>query len=420
MSRTLYGFSDNDNISRSIGNLEFEVKLLESSGGYLYAGLPKFKALFGRDSLTTGWQLIDWRKEIAMSSVRALMRLQGEKFNPKIGEHPGKIPHEYFDSHSEYAERKMDIPWLPKGPNYFSVDSTPLFVIVTSMLMERFPKFATAEVRNSVIKSLMFLVGNIKKNDLLTYEKALGGMGIQSQSWRDGIGDILDRLKSPVATIGVQGYLFHALNLGLRLLAASGSENNDLKMQLRKHLSNLPATLDNYFWSEEDSYFFLAFDGDGVAEKAITSDPGHLIFSGILSKRREMDVIDILFDSDLLTDYGIRTLSKKDKRFDEKAYQRGSVWPQDNWIIAQGLKMRGYYNRYKEIREKLLFAYEEMGKMPEYFGVDNEGRLLPTEKMRIRPCYPQSWSTGAIISFLLDKMNEVEKRSGDEQNGSKT
>jgi len=50
-----------------------------------------------------------------------------------------------------------------------------------------------------------------------------------------------------------------------------------------------------------------------------------------------------------------------------------------------------------------LAAYDKMGRMPEYFGVNRRGMLMSGNEMRIGPCYPQAWSTGAIINFLLDR-----------------
>lgn len=389
----------------NLKELEQEIELLKSPKGYLYAGLPKFKALFGRDSLITGWELMEWRGDFPNNAVRALSELQGRRTNLKTGERSGKIPHEHFDSYSEYIKRKREVKWIPKGPNYFSVDSTPLYVIVACLQLEHFPRSIKGEIQDSIVKALKFLVDNAGLTGFLTYEK--NDSTLQSQSWRDGIGDILNRLKSPVATVGAQGYLFKALDSGLDLTKGDRRHQSELMMSMKQHISDLPDLLETRFWIDENSYYALATDGDGVAERAITSDPGHLLFSGVLSKRRERDVIDALFDSDMITDYGIRTLSTKDRRFDAKAYQRGSIWPQDNWIIAGGLKSRGYLNQYREIREKVLYAYERMGKMPEYFGVDRGGKLIPAREMRVVPCYPQSWSTGAIISFLIERESEV-------------
>jgi glycogen debranching enzyme len=100
-----------------------------------------------------------------------------------------------------------------------------------------------------------------------------------------------------------------------------------------------------------------------------------------------------------MTDYGIRCLSSEDRNFDPRAYQRGSVWPHDNWIIAIGLKECGYDREYEELRDKLIMASEILGGLPEYFGVAQDGQILPTSRMRIKPCFPQAWSTGALHYF---------------------
>ena len=88
----------------------------------------------------------------------------------------------------------------------------------------------------------------------------------------------------------------------------------------------------------------LATDGDGVLNRTVTSDPGHLLLSGVLNKKQQTDVVERLFEPDLMTDYGIRCLSLNDANFDSRAYQRGSIWPHDNWIIARGLRENGFKN----------------------------------------------------------------------------
>jgi glycogen debranching enzyme len=39
--------------------------------------------------------------------------------------------------------------------------------------------------------------------------------------------------------------------------------------------------------------------------------------------------------------WGIRTLSSKNPAYDPLDYQNGSIWPQDNGIIAAGFKRYG-------------------------------------------------------------------------------
>lgn len=66
------------------------------------------------------------------------------------------------------------------------------------------------------------------------------------------------------------------------------------------------------------------------------------------------------------TSYGIRTHSTKEPDFDYQSYHLGSVWPHDNWIIAQGLKQLGYQNEYQKVKEGVLAAYKEFGLFPSF------------------------------------------------------
>lgn len=388
-----------------IMKIEEEISSLKAKAGYLYAGYPKFWGLFGRDSLISSWELLDYDPKIAINTLIALSSLQGNEINLSNGEYPGKIPHEYYDDNTIYNQRKKEIPWLPRGPNYFSVDSTPLFIILVSRVKSKVGDRLMVKFRKATESALIFMFDYAFKGHFLAYEKAMAGSGLQSQSWRDGIGDILDRLKSPVFTVGVQGYAYYALEQAKKIITAgrhnSKFENKDIPRIIDAKMLEIKENLNSYFWLDETSYYALAFDGDGVAERAITSDPAHLLFSGILSRRHERDIIDRIFEDDMITDYGIRTLASSDSNFDAKAYQRGSIWPQDNWIIAEGLRQRGYLNEYSDLRGRLISAYDDMGKLPEYFSVTKNGKLLVDNALRVTPCYPQAWSSGAIIDFLL-------------------
>ena len=391
-----------ENVKKKLGK---EISLLRSKEGYLYAGFPKFRALFGRDSIISSWELLDYDPEIAIKTLNALASLQGKKVVAETGEYPGKILHEYYDDPAVYEARREAIPWLKRGPSFFSVDSTPLFIILFFELRQRKKKAFSKQLLTAVDNALAFLLNYGFRGYFLGYEKALIGAGLQSQSWRDGIGDIMDRLKSPVYTVGVQGYAYYAL-VKMKEIMQGGLYKSSKNLaetleNTERHIRDLRENLDSYFWIDETSYYALAYDGDGVAETAVTSDPAHMLFSGILSRKREKEIIGGIFEDDMMTEFGLRSLSSRDPRFDAKAYQRGAIWPQDNWIIAMGLKRRGYLKEYREIRERIIAAYTKMGKMPEYFSVTQGGSLI-YDNLRIAPCYPQAWSTGAMMSFFLE------------------
>ncbi len=381
-------------------NLMEQLRMLRSPEGWLYAGLPKFRAIFGRDSIISSMEYLGADNSIAASTLLALMRLQGKKYDPVSMECPGKIIHENQTDPALIESRSRTVPWLKSGKNYFSVDSTPLYVILAEMLYSVEKEAMSQEIGKSVAEALSWIIRDGMNGSFLSYRKPPQDSGLLSQSWRDGIGSMLEQMKSPVSVIGVQGYAYRALRKTRELFPGEFLEDHStLTEAIDDALSFLQENVYDYFSLYDENYLGLAIDGDGVLNQAITSDPGHLLFSGILTRSQEESIVGRLFESDLMTDYGIRCLSSKDRNFDPRAYQRGSVWPHDNWIIAIGLKECGFSKEYAELRERMIRASEFIGGLPEYFGVSLDGHILQTSRMRIKPCFPQAWSTGALHYF---------------------
>ena len=55
------------------------------------------------------------------------------------------------------------------------------------------------------------------------------------------------------------------------------------------------------FWFEEESYYYLALDKNKNPRKTVSSNPGHLFFTGILSAQVLPRIVKRLFQSDLFT-----------------------------------------------------------------------------------------------------------------------
>lgn len=382
-----------------IGRLKDELDALRSDEGMYYAGLPTYKAFFGRDSLITAMELLDYDRNNAISTIQLLKNFQGQKTNLETMEETGKIFHEMQIDKALVSVRSVDVPWLKAGVNYFSIDSTPLFLILGTLLYQRGKKFLEDEgIRDSFIFSAQWLMSQMWGKRYLSFSKPSKGKGLQTQSWRDGSGDFLDSMISPLSVIGVQGYAYSVFSQSLEFLRACGATDEFLEK-----MSEMAENMKSYIFKDFNipglNYPALAMDGKGKLNKSITSDPGHLIFSGILEKDQEESVIGYLMGSDLFTEYGIRTLSVTDPAFDPFAYQRGSVWPHDNWIIACGLRKRGYKSEYDEIKNRILAISDAMDGLPEYVGVDEKGVLINPDRMKVKSCKPQSWSTGAEIFF---------------------
>jgi glycogen debranching enzyme len=50
-----------------------------------------------------------------------------------------------------------------------------------------------------------------------------------------------------------------------------------------------------------------------------------------------MAITERLLKRDMFSGWGIRTLSRKEKVYDQAIYHNGSIWPRDNALILAGL-----------------------------------------------------------------------------------
>ena len=369
-----------------------EIRQLKDKKGFIRAGLPRFNRLFGRDSLIAAWQLLDKNPGICQATLEILSQYQGKIFNDEREEEPGKIIHETDLEKSHHPENSYPLPY------YGSIDSTPLFLILFSFYYKKTKnlKFLNSRWEN-ILRAINWIeeCGDKDKDLFLEYQRK-NPKGLFHQGWKDGFEDHL-KIEPPVAIAEIQGYQ----HLALREVAylAEIKKDWDLVDKLEERAWELKKKFNQDFWMAPKNYFALALDGKKQQRKAITSNSGHLLFTGVLRDEKIDFVVKRLFQDDLWTPFGIRTHSTLEPDFDPKSYHLGSIWPHDNWIIAQGLKKLGYEKEYQKIKKAILLAYERLGFLPEFYGVVN-GEI--TLEMKKTPCYPQAWSSGALFNFLSE------------------
>ena len=151
---------------------------------------------------------------------------------------------------------------------------------------------------------------------------------------------------------------------------------------------------------EDGQYFAVALDPDGRQVDTLTSNNGHLLWSGIVDKSKAKAVVGHLLGKRLFTGWGVRTLAEGEARFNPIGYHVGTVWPFDNSFIALGLRRYGYKDEAAQIAEGILQAAEFFdGRLPEAFG----GYPRSWTKYPVQyptACSPQAWSTGAPLLLL--------------------
>jgi glycogen debranching enzyme len=97
----------------------------------------------------------------------------------------------------------------------------------------------------------------------------------------------------------------------------------------------------------------------------------------------------------------VRTLSSAHVAYNPVSYQRGSVWPHDNAIIANGCARYGLGDAAGRIARALFDAAERFryGRLPEVFGgLERDAGSFPVQYLGAN--VPQAWASGAVIHLV--------------------
>ena len=223
------------------------------------------------------------------------------------------------------------------------------------------------------------------------------------EGWKDS-GDAIvypdgSLVEPPIALCEVQGYVYDAWRQAAGIYEILG--NPDRAKELQQKADDLYQRFNDRFWMEEEGFYCLGLDSEKQQIRAIASNPGHLLWSGIVPPERAKRLVARLFQPDLWCGWGIRTLSSKNPAYNPISYQLGSVWPHDNGFIAAGLKRYGYHAEANRIAEGIFAAasYFEAGRMPELFaGIERQAESFPVPYPDAN--IPQAWAAGSIFFFI--------------------
>jgi glycogen debranching enzyme len=366
----------------------------------LAAGLPWYMALFGRDNLITAYQCCYAVPSLAACALRALARLQGTKVDDFRDEEPGKIPHE-----QRFGELTL-LGESPHSPYYGTVDATPLFLILLHEVYRwTLDRGLITELQEPALRALAWIdrYGDADGDGYVEYVKR-SPKGLDNHCWKDSPTSIVFQdgtlATPPIAVAEVQGYVYDA-KLRLAELAEQVWQELELARRLRQEAAALRARFNRDFWiPRQGGYFALALDRDKRQVDSMTSNMGHLLWSGIVDADKAPRVVRQLTGEHLDSGWGIRTLSTLDKGFNPIAYHAGTVWPHDNSLIAAGLARYGYRDEANRIIQGMLdvaryFDY----RLPEVFaGFQRSQISFPVEYPTASS--PQAWATGAAMLFV--------------------
>jgi glycogen debranching enzyme len=364
------------------------------------AGLPWFMTMFGRDSIFTSLQALPFTPELAATTLRALGDWQGTRTDDFRDEDPGRILHEMrYGELTAFEER-------PHSPYYGCADATMLYVV----LLDEYERWTgdrrlVRELRNEARAAIRWIdqYADLMGNGYVSYQRRNEETGLENQCWKDSWDSISyrdGRLPGfPRATCELQGYAYDAKVRAARL-AREVWGDPDWADELERQAADLKRRFNRDFWVEDGGYFALALDSEGKQVDSLTSNNGHLLWSGIVAKSKAKSVVRNLMGPRLFSGWGIRTLAEGEGRYNPIGYHVGTVWPFDSSFIAWGLRRYGFKEEAAQVAGGILDAAQFFdGRLPEAFGGYERG-VTKYPVQYPTACSPQAWSTGAPLLLL--------------------
>ena len=358
--------------------------------------------MFGRDSIFTSLQALPFAPELAATTLRVLGDWQGSRVDDFRDEDPGRILHEMrYGELTAFQER-------PHSPYYGTADATPLYVV----LLDEYERWTgdadlVREFEQEARAALRWIddYADLQGNGYVAYQRRNEETGLENQCWKDSWDSISyrdGRLPGfPRATCELQGYAYDAKMRGARLAravlerprlrrrpgAAGGRPQEPVQPRLldrgRASTTRSPST------------------PTAAQVDALSSNIGHLLWSGIVDADKAPAVAEHLLGPRLFSGWGVRTLAEGEARYNPIGYHVGTVWPFDNSFIAWGLRRYGFNDRGGPDRGRASSTPRTSthGRLPEAFG-GYERTLTKYPVQYPTACSPQAWSTGAPLLFL--------------------
>jgi hypothetical protein len=350
-----------------------------------------YSALFGRDSLWTLLLLLeaadlrrspsfsDWVRERGELILRSLAESQATAEDDAVEAQPGKIVHELRE-HLDRRLVEMEMPFAG-GKSYAGFDQTFLFVIAYAGFARRFAASPVVEEVWPNVEAALDWIERYADDDgdgFFEYRRRDPRNPI-NQVWKDSFDSAVvtgfDVPPGPLAWIEVQGYAYRTALEAAELYRARGNEERT--RALLDSAADLRDRTFAAFWMADEECFALALDGRNPKRpiSMAASNAAHALWAGLVDDRRAEQLIGRLRRPDLLSAYGLRTLTSRSPFFAPFTYHRGNVWPFDNAVLAVALDRLGRTKEAVDIAERVCHAVTILGSAIELYVVLDGGVL---------------------------------------------
>jgi glycogen debranching enzyme len=385
-------------LDRSVSDLEMLTTYLPT-GPYPYAGVPWYSTTFGRDGILTALEYLWVDPSMARGVLAFLAATQAQESDPERDAEPGKILHEARKSEMAHTRE------IPFGRYYGTVDATPLFLVLAGAYFRRTGDAAfMRSIWPNILAALQWIDRNAAADSdgFVTYARR-SAEGLTQQGWKDSHDSVFhksgDLAEAPIALCEVQGYVYQG-RLALAGLAQALGHAQLAETQAQQ-AARLRLRFQSAFWCDDLGSYAIALDGHKKPCRVLSSNAGHVLWSGIAAPDHARRIIDGLMGPEFFSGWGIRTIAAAQPRYNPMSYHNGSIWPHDNAIIAAGMARYGRTEEAVRLLASLFDAslHFERHRLPELFcGFPRRPGAGPT--LYPVACSPQAWASAAPFGIL--------------------
>lgn len=399
--------------------------------------MSKYEVVHGRDALRVAFDLHDQYPDFLMAAtIISLAEQQGladEKYvegQPCRQEEKGRIMLLNRGDDDPVGRRfseKLGWGW----PFYGSIDATPSFIIAIATELNHDPRFLDRRysgrdgqerrIKDALDMAVDWLLQKTAKTEenpegLLEFKNKApkGEGGILNQAWKDSAGAYVHADGSwanhdkGIASVEVQGLAYDALIYAAQIYRNLSDQKRAALLEERA--ADLRKVVLDKFWVQDErgGYFALGTDRDENGNlrvmKVRTSNMGQLLASQLLKgdepevKAKVEATVRTLFSPEMLSRWGIRTLSNREAAFRKEGYHVGSVWLWDNDAVGAGLDNHGYHGLARYLWGLSLEVINKTKMFPEFI----QGGDEPEPQLNKREIYV--WDEEALVLHLWEQL----------------
>lgn len=364
------------------------------------AGLPIYVALFGRDTLTAGWQASSLSTSMANGALRELPKWQGKVENDWRDEQPGRMLHE---AHTGLLAM---LNYNPRTRYYGAATTSSFYPVAVSELWHwTGNKRETKALLEPAVRGLEWKDKyTVRGGDGFYEYQSRSTQGNRNQGWKDSSDAIVyddgQEVNPPISTCEEQAFVYVAKLRMSEMLWFMGDRS--LARRYFHEASELKKRFNDCYWMPDQQFFALGLDAERKQIKSISSNPGHLLACGIVDKDFAIPVVRRLLQKDMFSGWGVRTLSSDHPAYDPYSYHRGSVWPVEHGSFAMGMMRFGFIDELHTIARAIFETSTlfDHNRLPECLSGHPRDDEHPFPALYPKTNWPQAWSASSVFAIM--------------------